>query len=164
MKRALVLGVILVAAVCIAHPLAQAPAAKPAAAPAAAGAGRLIEIEATEQMKFNVTALTAKPGELLHIRLKAVGSMPKVAMSHNFVLLKAGVDATKFANESVMAAATGYIAAAQKASVHANTTLVGGGETADVTFKAPDKAGIYSYLCSFPGHFMAGMKGTLTVK
>ncbi len=65
---------------------------------------------------------------------------------------------------SVMAAATGYIAAAQKASVHANTALVGGGETTDITFKAPDKAGAYTYLCSFPGHFAAGMKGTLTVQ
>ena len=27
------------------------------------------------------------------------------------------------------------------------------------TFKAPAKAGVYPYLCTFPGHFAAGMKG-----
>jgi len=99
------------------------------------------------------------------VRLKGVGTMPKMAMSHNFVLLNAGADATAFANDSVMAAATAYIPAAKKAQVIAHTaTMVGGGETADVTFKAPTKPGAYTYLCSFPGHFLAGMKGTLTVK
>ena len=146
----------------MARPMAQT-AAKPA--PAAAGAGRLIEIDATDQMKFTVTSITAKPGEVLHVRLKAVGSMPKMAMSHNFVLLTAGADATAFANDAVMAQATAYIPAAKKAQVIAHTpTMVGAGETTDVTFKAPAKAGTYTFLCSFPGHFAAGMKGTLTVK
>lgn len=156
MKRVPVLIVLLAAVAFAARPLAQA---KPAAG------GRLIEIEATEQMKFNVTAITAKPGELLHVRLKAVGTMPKAAMQHNFVLLKAGTDAQAFANDAMMAAATSYIPAAKKAQVLASTpTMVGGGETADVTFKAPEKAGTYTYLCTFPGHFASGMKGTLTVK
>jgi len=150
----------------MARPQAQAPAAKPAAAPAAAaGQGRLIEIDATDQMKFSVVAISAKPGELLHVRLKGVGTMPKMAMSHNFVLLKAGADATAFANDAMMAAATAYIPAAKKALVLASTPgMVGGGEAADVTFKAPAAAGAYTYLCSFPGHFGAGMKGVLTVK
>lgn len=165
MKRVPVLVVALLAAVVfIARPMAQT-AAKPAPAAAAGAQGRLIEIDATDQMKFSVTTITAKPGELLHVRLKAVGTMPKMAMSHNFVLLNAGADATAFANDAVMAAATAYIPAAKKAQVLAHTpTMVGAGETADVTFKAPAKAGTYTFLCSFPGHFAAGMKGTLTVK
>jgi azurin len=154
MKRVSVLLVVLAAALFVARPLAQAPAA-----------ARVVEIEATEQMKFNVVALTAKPGETLKVRLKAVGTMPKMAMSHNFVLLQAGADAMAFANESAMAGpAANYIAAAKKAQVIASTALAGGGETVEVTFKAPAKAGAYTYLCSFPGHFAAGMKGVLTVK
>jgi azurin len=47
--------------------------------------------------------------------------------------------------------------------VIAHTGLVGPGETVEVTFKAP-AAGTYTFLCSFPGHFAAGMKGTLVVK
>ena len=156
MKRVSVLLIVLAAALFVARPLAQAPAAT---------AARVIDIEASEQMKFNLTAITAKPGESIKIRLKAVGSMPKMAMSHNFVLLQAGADATAFANESAMAGpAANYIAAAKKAQVVASTTLAGGGETVEVTFKAPAKVGAYTYLCSFPGHFAAGMKGVLTVK
>jgi azurin len=158
MKRASVFTVVLAAAMFMAHPSAQT--AKPAAG---AGQGRLIEIQATEQMKFSVTAITAKPGELIHVRLKAIGTMPKMAMSHNFVLLKKGADASAFANASMMAAKTAYIPADKASEVIAHTAVVGGGETADVTFKAP-AAGTYTFLCSFPGHFAAGMKGTLTVK
>ena len=46
----------------------------------------------------------------------------------------------------------------------ANTTLAGNGETVEVTFTAPKAPGVYTYICTFPGHFLAGMKGTLTVK
>jgi hypothetical protein len=60
--------------------------------------------------------------------------------------------------------ATGYIPAQFKAKILASTGLVGPGETVDVTFKAPAAPGQYTYLCSFPGHFIAGMKGVLTVK
>ncbi|MDX1586785.1 MAG: SDR family oxidoreductase, partial [Balneolaceae bacterium] len=44
------------------------------------------------------------------------------------------------------------------------TDMVGGGETTEVTFNAPEEAGDYEYLCSFPGHFAAGMKGILSVQ
>ena len=32
------------------------------------------------------------------------------------------------------------------------------------TFKVPAEAGSYDYICSFPGHFAAGMRGKLVVK
>ena len=41
--------------------------------------------------------------------------------------------------------------------------LVNGGESGSASFAAPP-AGTYTFLCTFPGHFVAGMKGTLTVK
>ena len=126
---------------------------------------RVVEIQATDQMKFSVASIEAKPGEEIRVVLKGVGTMPTAAMSHNFVLLAAGVNAMDFANKSVMAAATAYIAPELKAQVLAFTkTMVGGGETAEVVFKAPAKAGSYTYICSFPGHFAAGMRGTLVVK
>ena len=130
----------------------------------AAPAGRLVEITGNDQMKFSIMSITAKPGELLHVRLKSVGTLPKIAMAHNFVLLAKGTDATAFTTASATAAATGYIPAQFKAKVLASTALVGPGETVDVTFKAPAVAGRYVYLCSFPGHFVAGIKGTLVVK
>jgi azurin len=130
----------------------------------AAPAGRLVEITGNDQMKFSVLAITAKPGELLHVRLKSVGTLPKMAMAHNFVLLAKGTDPTAFTNAAGTAGATGYIPAQFKAKILASTGLVGPGETVDVTFKAPAAPGQYTYLCSFPGHFIAGMKGVLTVK
>ena len=51
-----------------------------------------------------------------------------------------------------------------KASVLAMTGLAGPGETVQVTFKAPAKPGKYPFVCSFPGHYLSGMKGELTVK
>lgn len=125
---------------------------------------RVIEIEGTDQMKFSVTSITAKPGEQLTVRLKAVGTMPKLAMQHNFVLLAANANAATFTNESAMAAATAYIPAARKGEVLASTGMAGAGETVEVTFKAPATAGTYAFVCSFPGHFAAGMRGTLVVK
>lgn len=145
---------------------ATGAAAKPAAPAAkkAGAAGRTIELTGGDDMKFNVTAISAKPGETLHVVLKNVGTVPKIAMAHNFVALKAGVDAAKFAQDAMTARDTEYVPAARKADVLASTKLAGPGETVEVTFKAPAKAGVYPYLCSFPGHFAAGMKGELTVK
>jgi azurin len=48
--------------------------------------------------------------------------------------------------------------------VIAKTALAGAGETVDVTFNAPAAAGSYPYVCTFPGHFQAGMRGNLVVK
>jgi azurin len=53
-----------------------------------AQAPRTIEIVATDDMKWDVTKITAKPGELIRIKLTSKGVIPKVAMAHNFVLLK----------------------------------------------------------------------------
>ena len=65
--------------------------------------------------------------------------------------------------EGAMARATDFVPPDMKAQVIAHTTLAGAGETVEVTFKVP-AAGTYTYLCTFPGHFQAGMRGTLTVK
>ena len=136
----------------------------PAAAKAAAGGVRTIEITGSETMKYDVTEITAKPGEKLRIVLKAVGSMPKIAMAHNVVVLKAGASAMEVSNAAFNARETDFIPAAMKDKILAFTKLAGGGETAEVTFTVPAKAGKYDYLCTFPGHFAAGMKGVLTVK
>jgi azurin len=129
-----------------------------------AQAPRVVELAGSDDMKYSVTTITAKPGEQIKIRLSPKGAMPKIAMSHNFVLLKAGTDAAAFVNAGVAARATDFIAPDKKAMVLANTTLAGNGETVEVTFKAPTAPGTYPYVCTFPGHFAAGMKGTLIVK
>lgn len=125
---------------------------------------RTIELNASDDMKYSTTTIEAKPGETIKIRLTPKGTMPKIAMSHNFVLLKIGTDAAAFVTAGASARATDYIAPDKKPQVIASTTLAGNGETVETTFKVPAAAGSYPFVCTFPGHFVAGMKGTLVVK
>lgn len=141
----------------------SAPAAPAAQAKPAAGA-RTIEIVGTDDMKYSVTTIDAKPGETLRVRLTAKGALPKIAMAHNFVLLKLGAKQIDFANAAAMARETDFIPPAMKDQVLAATTMAGAGETVEITFKVPTAPGTYPYMCTFPGHFAAGMRGTLVVK
>src|SRR5688572_27175391 len=95
MYQHVILSIMLAAPLAAQAPATQKPAApttKPAApgekpAAAAAKGVRTIEIIGTEDMKFSVPTITAKPGEQLRVRLTSKGAMPKIAMAHNFVLL-----------------------------------------------------------------------------
>ncbi len=127
-------------------------------------APRTVELVGSDQMKYDVTTIQAKPGETLRVRVKTVGVMPKLVMAHNFVLLAEGTDAAAFANEAAAARATNFIPMKLKGQVLASTGLAGAGETVDVTFTVPKKPGKYQYICTFPGHFAAGMVGWLIVK
>ena len=134
-----------------------------AAAGLQAQAPRVVAITATDAMKYSLTAITAKPGEKITVKLTGQGAIPKVAMAHNFVLLAPKTDAAAFAVAAASARATDFVPADKK-QVLASTKLAGGGETVEVTFDAPKAPGVYDFICTFPGHFVAGMKGTLTVK
>ena len=127
-------------------------------------APRTIVIKATDDMKFSVTEMVAKRGEKLRIVLSSRGTMPKMAMAHNFVLLAKGTDVDAFANASAVARTTNYIAPALTSKVLAATKLAGNGETVEVIFDAPKVPGRYDYICSFPGHYLGGMRGVLVVK
>lgn len=135
----------------------------PAAAQAAAGA-RVITIHAGDTMKFDVTSIEAKPGEEIKVVLKNVGTQPKEIMGHNWVLLKAGVDAQAFSMAATSAKASDYIPESFKDQVIVHTKLLGPNESEEITFKAPSAPGDYPFVCSFPAHFLVGMKGVLTVK
>jgi azurin len=131
---------------------------------AAAAKGRTVTLTGNDTMKYDVTTITAKPGETLHIVLKNAGSMPKIAMAHNVVVLKPGTDGAAFTSAGMTSRETDFIAPAQKASVLAATTLAGAGETVEVMFKVPAKPATYPFVCTFPGHFAAGMQGTIVAK
>ena len=85
-------------------------------------------------------------------------------MAHNVVVLKANADQIKFTQAGMTARDTDFIAPDLKGQVVAATKMAGPGETVDVTFKVPAEAGSYPFICTFPGHFAAGMKGQLVVK
>ena len=117
-----------------------------------------------EKMSYSLATITAKPGERLKVRVFSLGKLPSTVMTHNWVLLKLGSDPKKFSEAAAMAVATGYIPAALKGQILAQTEMVGPGEKAEVVFTAPMKPGTYPFLCTFAGHFAAGMAGTLVVK
>ena len=78
---------------------------------------RTVEIVGTEDMKFSVTTITAKPGEQLRVRLVVKGAMPKIAMAHNFVLLNKGANVVDFVTAAMNARATDFIPAEKKADI-----------------------------------------------
>jgi azurin len=136
----------------------------PAPVITAPGSVRTVEITATDDMKYSITTITATRGEKLRIRIVSKGTMPKIAMAHNVVVLKIGTDIVKLSNEGAPYRDTDFIPPAMKDAVIAKTSFVGPGETAEVIFTVPAKPGTYPYICTFAGHYQAGMKGTLVVR
>ena len=153
MRLLATLSVLLVSTVF--HPIAATRAADPP---------RTIEIVGTDEMKYSITTITAKPGETLTIRLVAKGTMPKIAMAHNVVVLKLGTDVLRLLKEGAPHRATDFIPPDMAGAVIAKTPFAGPGDTVKVTFTVPTKPGKYPFICTFAGHYQAGMKGTLIVK
>jgi azurin len=125
---------------------------------------REIDITAGDTMKFNVTAIDAKPGEDLKVVLTNIGTQPKEVMGHNWVLLKAGTDVDAFVAAAITAKDSGYIPASLADEVIAHIDILGPRKSGEADFKAPMVPGDYPFLCTFPAHYQSGMKGVLTVK
>ena len=111
-----------------------------------------------------IVGITAQPGEEIRIRLTTQSDLPASAMAHNWVLLTMNADAQEFINAAIQAKANDYIPENMTDQVYAQTGLAAGGETTEVTFTAPEEPGEYEFVCTFPGHYSAGMKGILTVE
>ena len=117
-------------------------------------------------MRFDLTAFEVSPGQKVSVALTNVGTAPKSAMGHNFVLLDRTINAgnvNTFLDKAAMDAAHDYVPPGAR-EVLAHTRLLGPAETDTVTFNAPRIPGDYLYLCSFPGHYAQGTKGLMTVR
>ena len=130
----------------------------------ASASPREVKISATDAMQYSLQRIEAKPGEQLEIVLTAIGVMPKSEMAHNWVLLAKGADAEAVVMAGAMARKTDYIPAGKADQILAHTALAGAGESVEVTFTAPKEPGDYTFLCTFPGHYAAGMRGVLAVR
>ena len=145
---------------------ASAPAAPAAAAaPAATAASNVLSVDVTanDTMKYNLTRIEAKVGQEIKITLTNTGTMPKAAMGHNFIVLQKGTDLKVFSDAAVAAAATDYIPASMADKIVAHTKLLGAKQSDEITFKLTE-AGEYPFLCSFPAHYLVGMKGVIVVQ
>lgn len=133
--------------------------------PATVHDGRAIELTGNDTMKFDVTEITARPGEKLSLTLVNIGTTPKFSMGHNLVVIAPGIDVQAFLVASAEAVTTDYVPREKfGASILAATRLLGPKERDTVTFAAPTTPGRYEFLCSFPGHYQVGMRGVLIVQ
>lgn len=123
-----------------------------------------LELTGNDQMMYSTKELTVVTGQKVTLEFKNVGTLPKVAMGHNVIILQPGTELPAFAMKCAPAAATDYIPQDEESKklIFAHSKLLGPGETDTITFTAP-APGEYPYLCSFPGHF-AMMNGKLIVK
>jgi azurin len=121
-----------------------------------------ITIEADDALRFSPSQIDVpKTCETFTVQLKHTGRLPKLAMGHNWVLVKHS-DLNGVARTAMAAGeALDYIDPTDP-RVIAHTTLLGAGESASVTFPVRKlQAGVrYSFLCTFAGHSPI-MQGTL---
>lgn len=131
----------------------------------AAAADKLckLQIAGNDLMQFDQKALkVAADCTQVELTLKHTGKLPMQAMGHDWVLVNTADVNEVTASGIAAGAAKGYLDAADKRII-AHTKMIGGGESASVTFPTSllRKGGDYTYVCTFPGH-SALMKGKLT--
>lgn len=143
------------------EPAAPAETTTPEAAPAPAEPA-VVTLNAGDDMKYDITEIKVKAGQTVKLTLHHTGKLPVSGMGHNFVLLASGVDLAEFAQAALKAKDSEYIPADLSDDILAHTKLIGGGETTEIEFTAPEK-GTYDYLCTFPGHY-AMMQGKFIVE
>jgi azurin len=145
-----------------AAPVAPAPVAATGSKPATV-ADCATTIEGNDAMQYNADSITIPAScTQFTINLKHAGAMAVNVMGHNVVVAReadmAGIaaDGMSLTPEHVKP---------DDARIIAHTRMVGGGESASVTFdvaKVKD-GGPFKFFCSFPGH-LALMQGNLVVQ
>ena len=110
----------------------------------------IIVLNSNDLMLFDKTSLSAKAGKNIRLTLNHTGKIGKEFMGHNFVLLKKDVDVDDFAILALDFKENEYIPENNDFIVH--TKMLGGGEsdTKNYTIEEP---GIYTYVCTIPGHY-----------
>jgi azurin len=129
---------------------------------ARASSGVQLELSAQgDQVAFTQTTLKATASESVSLVFKNSSK----ALQHNWVLVQGDDHVAKQVSEDALTAGLEQQAIpADKSEILAHTNLVKSGESVKVTFTAPTEPGDYTYLCTFPGHYLMGMKGTLVVE
>ena len=123
---------------------------------------RRIQISAVaDQLKFDVTRFTVKPGETVEIVLMNPDIMP-----HNLVIVAPGkLEAVGALAEAMASRPDGFQKSFVPATpdVLASTKLISQGALARIRVTAPAAAGSYPYMCTFPGHWRV-MNGVMDVE
>ncbi len=124
----------------------------------------VVEITADDKMRFNIESFTVPVGGPVKLKLVNLGKMPKATMGHNLVILGLDINVNTFATDAASSRDNDYIPLQYKMGIIAATKLLGPGQSDTIEFTAPEVAGDYNFLCSFPAHTYAGMRGVMTVE
>jgi len=145
------------------HSSAEVPAA-PANPVTVVDGVTVVQMTGNDRMKFNIESFTVPAGSPVKLVFENVGKMPKAAMGHNVVFLVADADADAFVAAAASARDNDYRPAGMDDQILATTKMLGPGESDTIEFFAPTEAGEYVFLCSFPAHMFAGMRGVMVVE
>ena len=118
-----------------------------------------VTLNSFDNMIYDKNKIEVSSGKKIILTLNHKGKISKEFMGHNFVLLKKGINVDEFAKKAVLAKSNDYIPNSDETIAY--TKMIGGGESTTVSFSAPE-AGVYNYICTFPGHYMI-MRGELIV-
>lgn len=120
---------------------------------------RTVEIRpAGNEMRYETAEFTVKAGE--QIRLVLVNTATSEVMHHNVVILTDSSAVERVGTAAIAAGANDYIP--EDAAIYAHTAMSAPGETVEVTFTAPTEPGNYTYICTYPGHYLL-MQGVMKV-
>jgi len=120
-----------------------------------------VTLNANDKMQFDKDEIVVYKGQTVVLELIHTGTMPKESMGHNFVLLDNSISVSKYSNQALKKKVDEYVIKDPEYTL-AYTKMLGGGESDEITFKAPEE-GEYDFICSFPGHY-ANMKGKFIVR
>src|SRR4051812_43637584 len=111
------------------------------------------------QMRYDVTELMIKPGAEVKILFENPDAMP-----HNIVFFQPGTDVVAVCNKQMEkpdeALKRNWLPEDPRIWLHSKT--LNPNEKEELGFKAPDKPGVYPFVCSMPGHAQI-MQGRLNI-
>lgn len=127
-----------------------------------ADVGRLIDIT-MDNFAFTPATITLRAGERVTLRF-----VNRSAIPHEFM---AGRDVNPDGMgyridffDGVDPVATGGMSGMEEEMGGGYELELQGGEIGEITFTVPDRPGTYEFGCFIPGHYQAGMRGTLVVE
>lgn len=110
-------------------------------------------------MRYDISEITVSPGASVKLVFQNTDDMP-----HNIVFCQPGTDVVALANKQLdqpeEALKRNWIPNDPAVWLHSKT--LDPKQSEELVFKAPDKPGVYPFVCTFPGHAMT-MQGKLNV-
>ena len=122
------------------------------------GPDQTIVLNPVPNLKYNISNVTVKAGSKIKLTFKNTDDM-----LHNVVITTPG-DADEVGKKALNLGLNGermsFVPAMSKVLYH--TLLLQPGKSDTIYFTAPDKAGDYPYICTYPGHYIV-MRGIMKV-